>query len=78
LVYKEYEPRKALPDQGITKIVGDGLSPESMRLTIEHTQGDKKPIVIEMRDSKWYGDVRVKYANDAIVPHNMGAATDLN
>jgi DNA replicative helicase MCM subunit Mcm2 (Cdc46/Mcm family) len=67
MVRKEYEPRKSLRDEGVIMIVGEGLSPQSMRLTIEHMKADKKPIVIEMQDSRWYGDVRVKYAADAEV-----------
>lgn len=67
MVRQEFTPRKSLRDEGVTKLVGEGLSVQSMRITIEHTKGDKKPIIIELRDSKWYGDVRSKFATDAEV-----------
>jgi DNA replicative helicase MCM subunit Mcm2 (Cdc46/Mcm family) len=65
VVRQEFTPRKSLRDEGIGKILGEGLSPQSMRVTIEHSKGDKKPILIEIRDGKWYGDVRSKFATDA-------------
>jgi len=67
LVQKEFTPRKSLRDEGVNKIVGEGLSPQSMRLTIEHTKGDEKPVIIELRDNKWYGDVRSRFATNAEV-----------
>src|SRR5919106_570361 len=64
MVRKAYPPRKSLRDQCIDKIVGEGIGPESIRITIEHGSGDKKPISIEIQKD-WYGDVREKFRTDA-------------
>ena len=77
MVRQEFTPRKSLRDEGVTKLVGEGLSPQSMRITIEHTKGDKKPIIIEMQDSKWYGDIRSKFAADAEVYFTTHVVTEL-
>lgn len=64
MVRKEYQPRKSLRDEHIEKIIGEGMGPESIRITIEHSVGDKRPIPIEIQ-KYWYGDTREKFKTDA-------------
>lgn len=64
MVQKDYVPRKSLRDEGINKIVGEGISHDSIRITIQHDKGDKQPIAIEIA-REWYGDIREKFRTDA-------------
>ena len=64
MVRKEYTPRKSLRDEHIDKIVGEGIGPQSIRITIEHDIGDKQPIAIEIQ-KEWYGDTRENFRTEA-------------
>jgi hypothetical protein len=42
MVRSEHNLRKSLRDAGIIKIIGEGISHDSKRITVEHYKGDKK------------------------------------
>jgi DNA replicative helicase MCM subunit Mcm2 (Cdc46/Mcm family) len=64
MVRTEHTPRESLKVEGVSKIIGEGLDPESIRITVVHDKGDKQPIEIEIKKD-WYGDVRENFRTAA-------------
>jgi terminase large subunit-like protein len=76
-VRKKYKPRKSLRDEGVTKIIGEGIGTESIRITVHHRKGDgKNPITTEILKD-WYGDVRIRFRADAEQYFSTYVALDL-
>lgn len=71
MVREEFRPRKSLRDEGITKIIGEGKSVESIKVIVEHDKGDKQPITVEIQ-KEWYGDTREGF-KAAVEAYDFGA-----